>query len=215
MFILKFQAILKSQVIGFSGDSMKKFLNLNTVYLLAAMIALSAMLLPRAIDLIQLWNQGISYVAKDFDNFYHTAIPIEESYKVEIDLDDLESNAGKIVYDDGDNQISVSKVVSTKEGDWDVIFRSSGTYDLGGATLVTGIKYTRKNEGYANHLKAEETYRGHSFKLTPVNYSALKYMDGDEFSFKISPANLAEERIIDVTLSDLYVNLWLKKSIFN
>jgi hypothetical protein len=129
------------------------------------------------------------------------------------------SNEGKVLYDDGENQIYVSKVFVHNESEYEVIFRSSGTYRLGGATLVSGIEHERTNNGFTNvyQAKAQAKYRGDTFKLSSSGSSGLNYRDGDEFGFYLFPHEedidvvLEEDAMIEVTLSNLYVNIWAKK----
>ncbi|WP_245728780.1 hypothetical protein [Thalassobacillus cyri] len=50
---------------------MKKFLNLNTLYIVAGIIALSSFLIPRAIDMFQLQAHGIRHLAEDVERYHN------------------------------------------------------------------------------------------------------------------------------------------------
>ena len=75
--------------------------------------------------------------------------------------------------------------VAYNESDYEVFFRSSGDFNLGGATLVSGIEHARNNSSFTNIPKAEAqaTYRGVTYKLRSSKFSSLNYHDGDEFGF--------------------------------
>ena len=118
---------------------MKKHLNMNTLYLAAAIIAVSAFMLPRVIEAVNLHLNGISYIADQTEEYYKITEPVEGEYTVELDLNDLENNEGKILYDDGDSQISVMKVVEQEEMGYEVVFRSHAKELPDGAVLVSGI----------------------------------------------------------------------------
>lgn len=198
----------------------KSILNLNTVYIGAAIIALGSLFIVLASEWSGLWIKGIGYVANDAENYHNNAHPIEGEYTVEIDVSDLESNEGKVLYDDGEErQIYVSNVTIQNESDYEVYFRSRGTFSLGGATLVSGIAHTQNNNDFVSKFQAEAnaTYRDYHYKLRPSGYTSLKYRDGDEFGFYLNPPekeidiDLEEEQTVEVTVTNLYVNLWAEK----
>ncbi|TYS62079.1 hypothetical protein FZD47_18535 [Bacillus infantis] len=198
---------------------MKRFLNLNTVYMVAAIIVLGVLFLPRAVDIYNLRTQGINYFTNDIENYHNIAHPIEGEYTIEIDLNNLDKNKGKVLFDDEENQIYVSKVIAHNTNEYELFFRSSGSSSLGGATIISGVEHKPNNEGLISKFqaKAEATYRGNTCELIPSKYSGLNYSDADEFGFYLElPKELVpdfeEEGMIDVTVTNLYMNLWAEKS---
>ncbi|WP_366162070.1 hypothetical protein ABXS71_01995 [Bacillus infantis] len=198
---------------------MKRFLNLNTVYMIAAIIVLGVLFLPRAVDIYNLRTQGINYFTNDIENYHNIAHPIEGEYIIEIDLNNLDKNKGKVLFDDEENQIYVSKVIAHNTNEYELFFRSSGSSSLGGATIISGVEHKHNNEGLISKFqaKAEATYRGNTCELIPSEYSGLHYSDADEFGFYLElPKELVpdfeEEGMIDVTVTNLYMNLWAEKS---
>lgn len=165
-----------------------------------------------------LWMKGISHVAND-EGYRNAAHPVKGEYSVELDLSDLGSNEGKVLYDDGENQIYVSNVIVNNESDYEVYFRSSGTFSLGGATLVSGTEYVRENNSFTDNFqaKAQAKYKGETYQLHYSGYSGLNYRDGDEFGFYLSRpdeeiiVDSEVDPIIEVTISNLYINYWVKK----
>lgn len=168
---------------------------------------------------LQLWINGISDIANDVEDYRIHSYPVEGEYTVKIDLSNFESNEGKVLYDDGENQIYLEKVLVDNESDYEVSFRSSGTYSLRGATLVSGIEHARTNNGFTsfNHVNATATYRGDSFKIYPSGSSGINYRDGGLFGFYLFPhdievdVDVEKDAIIEVKLSNLYMNKWEEK----
>ena len=60
--------------------------------------------------LLNLWIKGISVIADDVEGYQLYSYPVEGEFFLKIDLSDFESNEGKVLYDDGENQIYVEKV---------------------------------------------------------------------------------------------------------
>lgn len=194
---------------------MKKFANMNTLYIVAAVIAVSAFLLPRAIDAIHLHVNGISHIAGQIDDYYKITDPIDGEYTVELDLADLASNEGKILFDDGDSQISVEEVVAMEEAGYEVVFRSHAAELGNGATLVSGVDHFRTGSELSQSFKAEAIadVDGQAVALTPSSGSGLVYHDGDRFGFYLDvPEGGADE--VEVTVTNLQLNLWMEKAIF-
>ncbi|RDY69074.1 hypothetical protein DXT76_17420 [Halobacillus trueperi] len=196
----------------------RRLFHLNTLYILMAIFVIGILLIPRIIEGFHLQSKGISYVTSNIEGYYHKTFPLEGKYTVEINLSDLESNEGKVLFEDSENKIYVTKV--TRSGStYEVTFRSSGSYDADGATLVSGLEHARNTKGFTRHFKAEAeaVYNDETYELTPSGSSGFHYRNGDKFGFYLFPPNqmekiqLKKEPIIKVTISHLQVNLWVKK----
>lgn len=167
-----------------------------------------------------LWINGIGIIANDVEDYYYTAFPVDGEYSVEIDLNDLESNEGKVLFDDGESEIYVSEVIFRNDN-YELHFRSSGKFDMGGASLVSAIEHPRTDLGVTTkeiRAKVNGTYNGKTFKLWNASLSSLNYRDGDSFGYYLIPEeaeielDLEKESVMMVTVSNLYMNLWAKKS---
>lgn len=196
---------------------MKKYFNLNTLYIVAGIIALVSFLIPQAIDMFQLQAHGIRHLAEDVERYHNNTHSMEGDYTVTIDLSDPESNEGKVLFDGEEgNQIYISRIVQSSSS-YTVVFRSSGSYNLGGGTLVSGLEHARNKNGFTHEFKAEAQamYNGETFKLRPSSSSGLNYLSGDEFGFYLFPPDeeidLTKEPTIEVTITNLQLNLWAKK----
>lgn len=189
---------------------MRKFANMNTLYIAAAIIAVSALLLPRGIEAINLHVNGISHIAEQVDDYFKITEPVDGEFKVDLDLKNLESNEGKILFDDGESQISVLEVVPQEEAGYEVIFRSHGAELPNGAALVSGVDHVRADDGLSQSLLAEAlagVEGKEASQLTPSDSSGLIHHDGDQFGFYLDAA--AEDEI-EVTVTNLQLNLWIK-----
>lgn len=197
---------------------MRRLFNIKTVYIVAAIIVASTVLVVWLTDRGPIWINGMSYIANDIDEYHNKAYPIDGKYNVQIDLSNLESNEGTVLFDDEKNKIFISEI-SHNNSNYEVVFRSNGTFDTTGATLVSGIKYDRDKNSFTTNLKAkaEATYKDITYQLRPSRSSGLNFRDGDEFGFSLSPSSgevdidLEKETIINVSVTDLFINFWSKK----
>ena len=166
---------------------------------------------------INLWFYGIGDIANNVKGYYLELEPIDGEYSVTLDLSDPRSNEGKVLYDDGDNEIYVSEVIVRDDTQYQVYFRTSGKYNVHGATLVSATEHKRVQGGFFTYnflATAKATYRGHTFKIYVSGTSGLNYQDGDYFGLYLNPddtdvtIDISENPIIEVTLSDLIMHKW-------
>jgi len=196
---------------------MKRFLNLNTLYIVVAIIALSALLIPRVVEIYKLQTYGINYYANDIENFHNKTYPIDGEYTIQIDITDVDNNNRKVLFEDGENEIYVSEVIAHNPKKYELFFRSNGSLSLGGAVIVSGVEHKNYKDGLISKLQAtaKATYKGDTYKLSPSEYSGLTNSGVDEFGFYLElPDDIASdfEGMIDVTVTNLYINFWSKKS---
>ena len=168
---------------------------------------------------LNLWLNGISVIGNDVDGYYLQTYPVEGEYTVTIDLGNLKSNEGKVIYNDGTNQIYIETVFVQNESEYQVGFRSSGTYSLKGATLVSSIEHARIDNGFTNfdRVNAAATYQGETYKLYPSILTGLNYKDGDSFGIYLilydeegTKVEIDKEAKIEIKLSNLYMHIWEK-----
>lgn len=60
--------------------------------------------------LSSIWVNGMNYIAHNIEDYTLESYPIEGEYSITIDLSNLESNEGKVLYNDGENQITIYEV---------------------------------------------------------------------------------------------------------
>lgn len=178
------------------------------------------------IGLIGIWIQGMSYIADNTKEFTDTkGYILEGKYSISIDLTNLESNIGKDLYNDGTHRIYVSWIDNTgsvNTGGYRIGFRSSGKYSLNGASLISGVHHATVNENsftYGMSAKMMAKYDGKVYNSSVFGTSGLNYKDGDDFAFYIFPkeayekeaVTLNETGIVELTVKDLYKNIWSAK----
>jgi len=176
--------------------------------------------------LIGLWAEGMAYIANNTKEFTDTnGHIVSGQYSISIDLSNLESNFGKEVYNDGTQRIYIILVDNTgnvNSGGYRIGFRSVGQYSLSGASLISGVHHATVNENsFTTTMSAKMTaeYHGKTYTSAVYSTSGLNYKDGDDFSFYIFPGEsyksqeitLNEKGIVNLTVTDLYKNIWSKK----
>ena len=88
------------------------------------------------------WRYGLSYQWVD-SNYRIAYEEIPGGCSEELDLNDLESNVGKVLYqDDTGCRILVDSVDENRQGKYRVWFRAYGVYGRSGGTLVSGCQTT-------------------------------------------------------------------------
>ncbi|GGA72791.1 hypothetical protein [Ornithinibacillus halotolerans] len=171
-----------------------------------------------SIQIITLWSQGIGKVGNDSEKYYYSTFPVEGVYDVEIDLGNIESNKGKVLYEENGLEIQVSDVVVKESSESIIYFRAIGHANLNGAMLVSGLEHTENSTDAKFNAKANIEYEGATFELEPNSYSALEYKDGDEFSFYLFPQDIEldveEVLTVTVSVSNLQLNWWMMKDLF-
>lgn len=178
------------------------------------------------IGLIGIWTEGMSNIANNTKEFTDTKGHIvEEKYSISIDLSNMEGNIGKDLYNDGNHRIYVFWIDNTgsvNSGGFRIGFRSSGNYSLTKASLISGVHHATVNENsFTSEMSAKMTakYNGIVYNSLEFGTSGLNYKDGDDFSFYIFPTkayereeiSLNETGIVELTVKDLYKNIWSKK----
>ncbi|MEF2248828.1 MULTISPECIES: hypothetical protein [unclassified Paenibacillus] len=173
---------------------------------------------------IGMWREGIAFAAGSLDKYSYDHGVIDGEFEITIDLNDLDSNKGKVLYDKDGLLIDVAVVdeVGLMGGGYRIHFRSHGKYSLNQATLVSGNKhYATESRWYSSSVDAElrSEYNGKQYKGSVMGGSALNYKDGDMFSFYLFPqeayksgeVTLKEDGNVKVIVSNLSLNQWNKK----
>ena len=175
---------------------------------------------------LTLWTKGIAALANNTEAFTDKngkVIPGE--YSVSIDLADLQSNVGKVLYNEGGYRIYVSFIDNTeaiRSGGYRIGFRACGQYSLTNASLISGVRHStvgHKQFTYDMSAKMEASYKGKVYNCGEFGTSGLNYRDGDDFSFYIFPGeaydskevSLNEKGTVKLTVTNLYKNVWTQK----
>ncbi|MHA7966748.1 hypothetical protein ACX93W_21795 [Paenibacillus sp. CAU 1782] len=194
----------------------------NSFVATIAIIGLLLTILWR-VGLLGLWTEGMGFITNNTTDYSDkNGYTIQESYTVSIDLSDLESNIGKVLYDDGKHNVYVAWVNHSgniKSGAYSIGFRSIGDYSLSGATLISGLHHKTLGEhSFTTEMSASMTaeYKSKSYSSSHTGLSGINYRDGDDFSFDIFPLSAYESNevtvnetgIVHLTVTNLYKNIW-------
>lgn|GEM_PF-595076 len=175
-----------------------------------------------SIGILGIWSKGIAYVEGALDKYSADFIIRDDEHSIDISLADLDSNKGKVIFDDGEHKIYVSSVDNTGSllsGGYRIHFRSVGKYSLKGGSLISGIKhYATENRWFSYEMTAKliSEYNGKKYEGPVMGLSGLIYKDGDMFSFYIFPREaytddgitLDEKGTVKITLTNLCENVW-------
>ena len=174
--------------------------------------------------IIGLLFNGMAYIANNSKEFTEKGHIISGEYSISINLNDLKSNIGKELYNDGESEIYVSWINNTgsiNSGGYSIGFRSSGQYSLNSATLVSGAHHeTVDDNSFSTNMTAKMTtrYQDKIYNSEVYSTSGLNYKDGDDFAFYIFPyeaydngeVSLNEKGIVEISIKNLYKNIWIK-----
>lgn len=199
---------------------LKKCLTAITGLLICFLVTLGILC---QIGYIGMWKEGISYLACTLDKYSYKSEIIKKEYSIEINMADLDSNIGKILYSKDNCTIVVSEVYYNGEG-YQVIFRSHGQYSLKYGELVSGLKhYTTESRWFTDCLtaKMKTEYKGKAYQAEYAGSSGLNNSN-DEFGFHMFPQKFYIDKtdlldalngkdLVKVTVSDLCVNTWNRK----
>jgi hypothetical protein len=194
----------------------------KTLIYITALLTVIIIVVLWSSGLFGLWSNGMAFLANNTNEFTgKNGHRIEGNYSLKVDLSDLESNIGKEIYNVGDHRIYVSWLQRTHNGGYDIGFRSSGQYSLSGASLISGLHHEAINDhSFTTTTTAKLTaeYDGNTFEAGATGKCGLNYKDGDCFSFTFflndeqNEVSTADVSIVELTITELYKNIWIKKN---
>lgn len=167
-----------------------------------------------------MWTRGLGYMNNSPDKYELSYHEIPGEYSLEIDLNDLESNVGKRIWQDGEQYIEVYLVDETDER-YRIFFRSHGMYEMQKGNLTSGtkhIKYDDNSGSVAMQAKLSTAYNGKIYDCNVQGMSGINDKDGDTFGFYMFPSKAYREDnvplenagIATVTISNLIEHRWVK-----
>lgn len=195
-------------------------MNAKKTFYIAALLTVVMIVVLWSSGFFGLWFDGIAYFANNTKEFTNkSGHLVEGKYSLRVDLSDLESNIGKEIYNDGEHKIYVSWLQRTRNGGYDIGFRSGGQYSLSGASLISGVHHETINDrSFTTSTTAKMTaeYDGKIYNASATGQCGLNYKDGDCFSFGFFLTDepnedlIEDAGIVEVTITGLYKNIWSK-----
>ncbi len=170
---------------------------------------------------------GMSYIANDVDNYTYSLTNVDADCVFTVDLDNLDSNTGKVIYHNNDGCRIIIHIVQKQDvnvGGYRIIFRSIGTYSINGAKLISGIYHEIwRDENSGNpygtyHMEATMKciYNGKIYDSNVQGLSGISYKNGDSFGFYLFPSEaykngdvpLDNAGTAEIIISNLAINEW-------
>ena len=143
------------------------------------------------------WKEGFRYQLQSA-NYSFSYEPLPGSWSVELDMENLESNRGKVLYEDADGcRIVVSEVNKKAPYQYRVFFRTYGVCDREGGTLVSGRVEARalSTSFIGNDWPTVTAKAGDLERPCPsAGFSGLNWKDGNQFGFHLSISDDRNER---------------------
>ena len=174
---------------------------------------------------IGIWRYGMAFLETDSSYIVRSRELYNLNIEMQIDLNNLDSNVGKIIYNDGECKIEI-KSVSYENGDYKVYFKSYGKYDRKGGILISPISHT--NDSLKQDVFIQTNVDDDLNYLGKLYYSSSLLKYGDEYGFTILSSDILEEKIenkkvkdiikqdgvkVKVTLSNFIKYTWTRKNI--
>jgi hypothetical protein len=162
---------------------------------------------------IGVWMDGFRFFNNDSYSYRNEIL--DDKYFIDIDLENIEVNIGKVLFEYNNSKIVVYDI-KNNNGVYEIVFRSYGNYSIDGGVLLSGIKHTKTNKGYFPDLiaTAYTEYNGKVYESDVSAISNLIYKDGDAFGFYLLPyADVLEEgsNNVKIKIENLCMNEWIKK----
>ena len=135
------------------------------------------------------WRYGLAYQFHNA-NYHLSYEDLPGTWTVELDLTDLDSNAGKVLYADETGCRVAVDSVDAYDGEYRVWFRAHGVYDREGGTLVSGCQSLPvEKTAWTMDATASMTAAvgGASYPCSLAGTSGLLYPDGNLFGFHLNP----------------------------
>lgn len=196
----------------------------NIVLLCAILVAVCGIVLWQN-GTIGTFHNGLAFMMGDpaYHISYSNVDPVAEA---EIDLYNLESNAGKVIYDDGECSIKIQLVRQEGNGAYNIFFRTHGKFNRSGGTLVSAVKQIRNENGTYSYecvgkmqvIVDDEAYEGNNSGLGGLNNK-----DGDVFGFYLFSLDCYENGqfllddqiedqngVVKIQLSHLNKTTWIR-----
>lgn len=143
------------------------------------------------------WTGGLQYQL-GYPVYRADYSDVPGSYSVELDLSDLESNAGKILYEDDTGcRITVYQLDEMRSGIYRVWFRSHGVCGRSGGQLVSGTVPCQTGSARWSDTgwpQAAASVNGLIRECPIAGFCGLNRKDGNEFGFYLTAGDGASDR---------------------
>lgn len=197
---------------------MKKQNNILSILLIGILLfgALYHIILK---DQWYVWDNGLAWMYMESDTKYTLENkPLEGTYSVELDLDDLESNIGKDVFKNGRSQrILIDSIEKIPESnDYLVTLYSWCKYSVFGGKLVTFFAHNPFGGVEPQMVETANVmvqYGGQEYPCSIYRCLQLMRHEGDLCTYWVTlpeAVNISENNTAVLTISNLTENTWTR-----
>lgn len=187
----------------------------SRICIIVGILSIIILLILKSISsYIGLWTDGLRFHYGN-DSYLYKSETLNGEYSIDINLENINENIGKVLFEDDGCKIVVSDITN-RDNIFEILFRSYGSYSIDRGVLVSGIKHTETDNGYSSDLvaKAYSEYYGKVYEADVSSVTNMIYMDGDNFGFYIFPyKENFKEGYYNVTMKieNLCKNEWIRK----
>lgn len=168
--------------------------NITIVILSCVVLALTIFFVLWQNGTIGVYQRGMAFLMEN-SSYAIDYKDLDLVIETEIDLYNLDSNTGKVIYDDGQCKIEIALVRKELDGSYNAFFRTHGSYNRLGGTLISSTKQRMTEERYYTYNfvgKFQVIVDGVAYDGYNSATSSLIHKDGDEFGFYIFPLECYE-----------------------
>lgn len=203
-----------------------KFRTKLTITLCCAVVAFLIFFTLWQNDTIGVYQKGMAFFIED-SSYTINYEALDLIAETDIDLYNLNNNAGKIIYNDGKCKIEITMIKKEADGKYNAFFRTYGSYNRLGGSLISPTKQLMTEERNYKEDFVGKMQVVVNDKIYESYYSAssgINYKDGDEFGFYLFPLeyykndkllledNIAKQNgIVHVRLYNLVRTTWSRK----
>ena len=168
-------------------------------------------------------TSGLSHIHWNTEDYALTYSDESSETSTELNLNDLESNIGKIVWQKDKQCIEITSINCKRlhKGEYDIYFRSHGVYDSNEGILTTAVKHIRVDENsFAEALMADMSVNinGISYPCERRSNSSIMHKDGDAFGFSFCLEDLLGDdftsceniETVEIKFKNLIAHKWAK-----
>ena len=185
--------------------------------LLVGIVLLGLLLHPLFDDQWEIWDDGLSWMYVVSDTKYTLENePVEGTYSVELNLDDLESNIGKDVFENGRSQrIMIDAIEKMPESnEYLITLYSWCKYNVFGGKLVTFFEHNPRGGVEPQFVETANVvvhYEGQEYPCSLYSCLQLMRHEGDLCTYQVTlpeDANMKENNTAVLTINNLTENIW-------
>ena len=133
-------------------------------------------------------TSGLSHIHRNTNDYALIYSDESSETSTELNLNDLESNVGKIIWQKDKQYIEITSINCKRlhKGEYDIYFKSHGVHNTNEGVLTTAVKHIRVDENsFADTMMGDMfvNINGISYPCERRSNSSIMYKDGDTFGF--------------------------------